>query len=136
MRLTVYSVIKTYIINAARGKASSFHLDDEICGFSCGLFTVRAGKTLPVLVYATFTGSVHLYYDLCHFQGEIPGNQTKELFPKLFPSFYRTEAKERPGDFQRRQRLGHFKVIVPPPSLTDIIKDVVIFAALSLRSRR
>ena len=84
MRLTVYSVIKTYIINAARGKASSFLLDDEICGFSCGLFTV-GGKTLPVLVYATFTGSVHLYYDLCHFQGEIP-NQT-ELFPKTFLFF-------------------------------------------------
>jgi len=53
---------QTYIIDA-RGKASIFHFDDEICGFSCGLFTVDK-KTLPCLVYATFNGQVHVYYSL------------------------------------------------------------------------
>ena len=53
---------KTYIIDA-EGKASIFHFDDEICGFSCGLFTVDK-KTLPCLVYATFNGQVHVYYSL------------------------------------------------------------------------
>jgi len=53
---------QTYIIDA-EGKASIFHFDDEICGFSCGLFTVDK-KTLPCLVYATFNGQVHVYYSL------------------------------------------------------------------------
>ena len=61
-------IIKTFIIDVAAGKASVFHFDDEICGFSCGLFTVE-GRTLPALVYATFSGMVHVYYNVADYQG-------------------------------------------------------------------
>ena len=53
-------------MNQMSGDVSVFHFDDEICGFSCGQFTVK-GQTLPALVYATFSGMIHVYYNLWNY---------------------------------------------------------------------
>ena len=56
---------ETFILSQS-GDVSVFHFDDEICGFSCGQFTVK-GQTLPALVYATFSGMIHVYYNLWNY---------------------------------------------------------------------
>lgn len=75
---------QTFIIDVAAGKASVFHFDDEICGFSCGLFTVE-GRTLPALVYATFSGMVHVYYNVADYQERQVRRGLPNLKPELSP---------------------------------------------------
>lgn len=94
-RLIKAGIIKTFVIDVKEGKASVFHFGEEICGFSCGLFTVNE-KTLPALVYATFSGLVHVYYNVCE------GNYACSIFMALsLSSRYFLQNARCAADFQR-----------------------------------
>ena len=60
---------QTYIVDQ-RGSSSAviFTLDQEISAFSSGFYSV-GNKKMPVLVYATFTGMIYLYYNISDYYG-------------------------------------------------------------------
>jgi len=54
---------QTYIVDQKGSSAVIFTLDQEISAFSSGFYSV-GNKKMPVLVYATFTGMIYLYYNI------------------------------------------------------------------------
>lgn len=60
---------QTYIVDQKGSSAVIFTLDQEISAFSSGFYSV-GNKKMPVLVYATFTGMIYLYYNISDYHGK------------------------------------------------------------------
>ncbi len=63
---------QTFIVTQD-GDVSTFFLDQEICSFNCGLFSLDPGLSstpVPVLMYGTYSNQIYLYYNVKLAQGK------------------------------------------------------------------
>jgi len=54
---------QTYIISQDR-QAVRFQFEESVSTFTAGMFSLDEGRTVPALVYVTFSGTVQVYYNL------------------------------------------------------------------------
>ncbi|GFX02746.1 KICSTOR complex protein ITFG2 [Trichonephila clavipes] len=54
---------QTYMVNQ-RKQSVRFQFEESVSAFTSGKYSVTPGSSVPVLVYATFSDRVYLYYDI------------------------------------------------------------------------
>lgn len=66
----------------------AFFFDESVSTFTCGLYTIEEEKTVPVLVFVTFTNKIYVYYDI---------QLTKGGEVQLLPSFAKSVSRDEAG---------------------------------------
>ncbi|GFU13038.1 KICSTOR complex protein ITFG2 [Nephila pilipes] len=68
---------QTYMVNQ-RKQSVRFQFEESVSAFTSGKYSVTPGSSVPVLVYATFSDRVYLYYDIM-----LPSFPIRSFFEKM-----------------------------------------------------